>query len=176
MIEDLHIEAARTQGLGAMRDRLTAESIPHALDSAGGAPPEMYVRVPLGGGAFLAVVRGSAWNGENGQEDGWDFTRFLDEAGEDEDAFVDNVTMTEAIAAIRSARDEAATTQGLDARDARLAAEDEEDEPEKKMCEYCLERYDPKLSDAERRDRFCSREEERALAEGREPADLLPEY
>ena len=99
-----YADTARSQGLGPLQDRLSAENIPYMLDTAGGTPPEMYVRVPLSGEAFLALVRSGAWNGEQDQEDGWDFARFLDTAGEVEDAFVDNVTMTEAVAAIRFSR------------------------------------------------------------------------
>ena len=104
--EDLYADAARARGLCPLHDRLSADDIPHTLATAGGAPPEMYVRVPLSVDAFLAVVRHEA-NDEDGQESRWDFARFLDAAGEVEDAFVDNVTTEEVLAAIHFSRGEA---------------------------------------------------------------------
>ena len=92
----------QVQGLTAMDARLAAEGIPHEVQDAGG--DTMIVKVPLTGTAWLLITRGDRWTGDDGDEDGWDVVRYLDAAGERDDAFIDNMTMTEAIDLVRSAR------------------------------------------------------------------------
>ena len=102
--DDPYDEVARSQGFGPMHDRLRAENIPHELDATGGAPPVMLVRVPLDGDAYLHIDRSSDWFGSLTIPDGWTVIKFLDKAGEVFEDVGFDLTMTEAVAAVRSAR------------------------------------------------------------------------
>ena len=101
--DDPYDDVARSQGLGPLHDRLSAEDIPHELDVTGGAPPILLVLVPLDGGAYLHIERWENWLGSSIDVDGWNITKFLDPAGETFEDIAFGLTMTETIIAIRTA-------------------------------------------------------------------------